>query len=95
MTAFILNSIYPAIVLSSFKPLNVFRGFTFLKLKDSYLRKVLVTIQFTISVILIAGTIVIYEQMQFIQQTNPGYNKSQVLITHVPPNELILIKRMK
>ena len=86
LTAFILNSIYPAIVLSSFKPLNVFRGFTFLKLKDSNLRKGLVTLQFTISVILIAGTIVIYKQMQFIQQSNPGYNKSQVLITHVPPN---------
>ncbi len=86
LTAFLLNSIYPAIVLSSFKPLNVFRGFTFLKLKDSYLRKGLVTLQFTISVVLIAGTIVIYKQMQFIQQTNPGYNKSQVLITHVPPN---------
>ncbi|MDQ6762796.1 MAG: ABC transporter permease [Bacteroidota bacterium] len=84
-TAFILNSIYPAIVLSSFKPLNVFRGFTILKLKDSYLRKGLVTLQFTISVMLIAGTIVIYKQMQFIQQTNPGYNKSQVLITHLPP----------
>jgi ABC-type antimicrobial peptide transport system permease subunit len=86
LAAFVLNSIYPAIVLSSFKPLNVFRGFTFLKLKDSFLRKGLVTLQFTISVILIAGTIVIYKQMQFIQQTNPGYNKSQVLITHVPPN---------
>jgi len=86
LTAFLLNSIYPAIVLSSFKPLNVFRGFTFLKLKDSYLRKGLVTLQFTISVVLIAGTIVIYKQMQFIQQTNPGYNKSQVLITHLPPN---------
>jgi len=84
--AFIINSIYPALVLSSFKPLNVFRGFTILKLKDSYLRKGLVTIQFTISVILIAGTIVIYKQMHFIQQSNPGYNRSQVLITHVPPN---------
>jgi ABC-type antimicrobial peptide transport system permease subunit len=86
LAAFLLNSIYPAVVLSSFKPLNVFRGFTFLKLKDSYLRKGLVTLQFTISVVLIAGTIVIYKQMQFIQQTNPGYNKSQVLITHLPPN---------
>ncbi len=86
LSAFLLNSIYPALVLSSFKPLNVFRGFTILKLKDSYLRKGLVTIQFAISVILIAGTIIIYKQMQFIQQTNPGYNKSQVLITHVPEN---------
>jgi putative ABC transport system permease protein len=86
LSAFLLNSIYPAMVLSSFKPLNVFRGFTLLKLKDSYLRKGLVTIQFTISVMLIAGTIIIYKQMQFIQQTNPGYNKSQVLVTHIPTN---------
>ncbi|MEP6465451.1 MAG: ABC transporter permease [Parafilimonas sp.] len=86
LSAFVLNSIYPALVLSSFKPLHVFRGFTILKLKDNYLRKGLVTLQFTISIILIAGTIVIYKQMQFIQQTNPGYNKSQVLITHVPAN---------
>jgi predicted permease len=86
LTAFILNSIYPALVISSFKPLNVFRGFTVLKLKDSFLRKGLVTLQFTISVALIAGTIVIYKQMQFVQQTNPGYNKSQVLVTHIPPD---------
>ncbi|MEO6731404.1 MAG: ABC transporter permease [Ferruginibacter sp.] len=86
LTAFILNSIYPAVVLSSFKPLNVFRGFTVLKLKDNYLRKGLVTLQFTISIILIAGCIVIYKQMQFIQQTNPGYNMSQVLVTHIPPS---------
>jgi predicted permease len=86
LSAFIVNSIYPALVLSSFKPLNFFRGFTVLKLKDSYLRKGLVTLQFTISVMLIVGTIIIYKQMQFIQQTNPGYNRSQVLITHVPPN---------
>ncbi len=84
LTAFVLNTIYPALVLSSFKPLNVFRGFTVLNLKDGYLRKGLVTLQFTISVALIAGSIVIYKQMQFIQQTNPGYNKSQVLITYIP-----------
>jgi len=86
ISAFLLNSIYPALVLSSFKPLQVFRGFIVLKLKDSYLRKGLVTLQFTISVILIAGTIIIYKQMRFIQQSNPGYNRSQVLMTHVPPN---------
>ena len=86
ISAFVLNSIYPALVLSSFKPMHVFRGFTVLKLKDSYLRKGLVTLQFTISVMLIAGTIIIYKQMQFIQQTNPGYNRSQILMTHVPSN---------
>ncbi len=85
-TALILNSIYPALVLSSFKPLNVFKGFTVLKIKDSYFRKSLVTLQFTISVMLITGTIIIYKQMQFIQQKDPGYNKSQVLTFPLPPN---------
>ncbi|MEO8110883.1 MAG: ABC transporter permease [Ginsengibacter sp.] len=82
--ALLLNSIYPALVLSSFKPLNVFRGFTILKVKDSYFRKVLVTLQFTISVMLITGTVIIYKQMQFIQSTNPGYNRSQVVSFPLP-----------
>ena len=83
--ALLLNSIYPAILLSSFKPLSVFRGATVLKVKDTFFRKGLVVIQFTVSVILIAGTIVIYRQMQFIQSKNPGYNRSQVLSFVLPP----------
>ncbi len=83
--ALLLNSIYPALMLSSFKPLSVFRGVTVLKVKDTYFRKVLVVVQFTISVVLIACTIVIYRQMKFIQQTNPGYNRSQVVSFSLPP----------
>lgn len=83
--ALLLNSIYPALLLSSFKPLSVFRGATVLKVKDTYFRKGLVVVQFTISVILIACTIVIYRQMKFIQQTNPGYNRSQVVSFALPP----------
>ncbi len=85
LMAILLNSIYPALVLSSFKPLNVFRGNTLLKVKDSSFRKALVVLQFTISVMLITGTIVIYRQLQFIQQENPGYNRSQVLSFYLPP----------
>lgn len=84
LAAMLLNSIYPALLLSSFKPLNVFRGFTILKIKDSYFRKGLVVLQFTISVILIACTIIIYRQMKFIQQTNPGYNRAQILSFPLP-----------
>ncbi len=84
-TALLLNSIYPALMLSSFKPLNIFRGVTVLKVKDSSFRKGLVVLQFSISVILIAGTIIIYRQMQFIQNNNPGYNRSQVLYFVLPP----------
>jgi len=82
--ALLLNSIYPALLLSSFKPLNVFRGVTVLKVKDSNFRKGLVVVQFTISVMLIASTIVIYRQMKFVQETNPGYNREQVLSFPIP-----------
>jgi putative ABC transport system permease protein len=85
LTAFILNSIYPAIVLSSFSPLLVFRGYSILKMKDSFFRKGLVTVQFTISVVLIAGTIIIHRQMKYIQDSDPGYNRSQVLSFPIPP----------
>ena len=84
LSAFILNSIYPALLLSSFKPLSVFRGFTVLKIKDAHFRKALVIMQFTISVVLITATIIIYKQMNFIQQKNPGYNKEQVVTFPLP-----------
>jgi putative ABC transport system permease protein len=84
-TATLLNSIYPALLLSSFKPLNVFRGKTVLHLKDASFRKGLVVLQFTISVILISATFIIYRQMHFIQNSNPGYNRSQVVYFALPP----------
>jgi putative ABC transport system permease protein len=84
LSAFVLNSIYPALLLSSLRPLSVFRGFTVLKIKDAYFRKGLVVMQFTISVVLIASTIIIYKQMNFIQQKNPGYNKEQVVEFSLP-----------
>lgn len=84
LTALLLNSIYPAIFLSSFKPLNVFRGSTVLQVKDSSFRKALVVLQFTFSGILITGTIVIYSQLEYIQQKDPGYNRSQTLTFVLP-----------
>ena len=83
-TALLLNSIYPALLLSSFKPLNVFRGVAVLKVGNSSFRRSLVVLQFTISIILIAATIIIYKQMQFIKNSNPGYNRAQVVSFYLP-----------
>ena len=84
LAAFLLNSVYPALLLSSFKPLNVFRGITVLKVKDAVFRKGLVVLQFSISIVLMTGTIVIYRQMHYIQATNPGYERAQVLAVQLP-----------
>ncbi len=80
----ILNSIYPAVLLSSFKPLNTFRGTSVLKMNDSMLRKGLVVLQFTFSIFLIVGVITIYRQLAFIRSQNPGYNRAQTMSFSVP-----------
>jgi putative ABC transport system permease protein len=82
--SFLLNGLYPAILLSSFQPLNVFRGKNLLNFKDSGLRRVLVVIQFTISVILIIGTIVIYTQLRYMEKVDLGYDRSQVFSFSFP-----------
>ncbi|HEY4111624.1 ABC transporter permease [Puia sp.] len=84
--AFVLNSVYPALLLSSFRPLNVFRGITVLKVKDSYLRKGLVVVQFGVSILLMTSTVVIYRQLRFIQKTGPGYDREQLMMVMLPRN---------
>lgn len=82
--AALFNGIYPAIMLSSFKPLNVFRGRGILKMQDGMIRKGLVVFQFSLSVVLIVGTLVIFRQLSFIQHTNPGYSVAQVVSMEIP-----------
>jgi predicted permease len=72
---------YPAIYLSSFNPIWVFKG---LKLKGAapvFIRKGLVILQFTISIVLIIGTIIIYQQIQHVKNRELGYNKDNLIQT--------------
>lgn len=80
----LMNGIYPALLLSSFRPLNVFRGVSVLKLNDGFIRRGLVVFQFALTILMITGTIVIYRQLNFIQNSNPGYNISQIMSLQIP-----------
>lgn len=84
LIATLLNGIYPAILLISFKPLNVLRGSSLPSIRDGYFRKALVVTQFTISVVLIAGTLIAYQQMQLIQDRTGHYQREQVMRLEVP-----------
>jgi ABC-type antimicrobial peptide transport system permease subunit len=75
----LLTSIYPAIVLSSFKPIQIFRGQGFLQVRDSAFRKVLVVLQFTFSIALIIGVLVVTQQLNYIQKQDNGYARSQIM----------------
>ena len=75
-----IAGIYPAIVLSSFKPISVLKGGFSTGTKGILLRKSLVVVQFTISIALIIGTIVIYNQMRFMQNQDLGFNKEHTIV---------------
>lgn len=76
----ILAGLYPSFYLSSFKPAEVLKGNISRGSKSSGTRSTLVVFQFTISIILIIGTFVIYKQMNFMLSAKLGYEKDQVLL---------------
>lgn len=84
MISVLLTSIYPALLMSGFQPMSIFRGRQVFQLKDTFLRKSLVVTQFTISIVLIAGTLIVFQQLQFIQNQSQGYDRSQIFTFQVP-----------
>jgi len=82
----ILSGIYPASVLSSFNPVEVLKGSFQKSIKGNALRKVLVTLQFVISIGLIASTILVYHQMQFVQNKKLGFDQEKVVVVTIPKN---------
>ncbi|HEY4325514.1 MAG TPA: ABC transporter permease [Mucilaginibacter sp.] len=72
------SSIYPALLLSSFEPLKALKGKISTGIGDVLFRKILVVTQFTFSIILIVGTIVITGQLNYIRSKSLGYDKTNV-----------------
>ncbi|ODS84514.1 MAG: cell division protein FtsX [Cytophagaceae bacterium SCN 52-12] len=92
LTAGVLAGIYPAFYLSSFKPVSVLKGRAAAHNRRLGLRSGLVVFQFFISVSLIVGTVVVYQQMKYIQQKDTGYDREQLLVI---PNSYALGAREK
>jgi putative ABC transport system permease protein len=76
----LLSGAYPALYLSSFKPLSVLKGNMGSETKSGMARKMLVVFQFTISIALIIGTMVIFRQVRYLQSAELGFNPKNIVL---------------
>jgi putative ABC transport system permease protein len=81
LTGFIAGS-YPAIMISGIKPIKIFKGHLNRDSNGTFLRKILVVIQFGFSVFLIIGAVVIHNQVSYMKNIEIGYNKEQIANIH-------------
>ena len=85
----IIAGIYPAWFLSGFKPIAVLKGKFNPSGEGISLRKALVVFQFTLSIALIAGTIIVYTQLKYLNRHNLGFQKDQMVIVNFEGDEKV------
>ena len=79
---------YPAFFLSSFKPTSVLKGNFVGNLKGQLLRKGLVVFQFAIAFVIMVGTYVVYDQLNFMLNKNMGFDREQTLVLQMPKDSV-------
>jgi putative ABC transport system permease protein len=82
LLAGIIAGVYPALILSSFSPVKVIRPLPGETTQGSGLRKILVVMQFTLSVIFIFCIVVMNRQISYMQKKNLGFNKERVMVIY-------------
>jgi len=76
----LLSGSYPSFVLASFQPIQALKGSNSSKNGTGFLRNLLVIIQFTISIVIIAGTLVIYWQFRYMTNKDLGFDEEQLVV---------------
>ncbi len=84
LAGILFAGVYPAIVLSSFRPHNTLKGRIFAPAQRFGFRHILVVFQFTIGIIMMAGTFIVFSQVSFMRSHDIGLNIDQLLIVKAP-----------
>lgn len=84
----LIAGLYPAIILKAFRTTDVLLGKKVNRVGGGSLRKFLVTIQFVISFILVAGTITVYKQVSYMKSADLGININNTMVIKAPPSDI-------
>lgn len=76
----LLSGSYPALFVSGFHPIQIFKDEMTSGMTGSMLRKSLMVVQFTLSILLIVSTAIVYQQLDYMQSKNLGFDKDQVVV---------------
>lgn len=80
----VLTGLYPAFVLSGFNPIRVLKNYLVPNSGGAYVRRSLVVVQFVISIVMLVATIVVMDQLRYMQHKDLGYQRGQVLSLDPP-----------